>query len=90
MAWDVQINPTAEALHITPQLAQLLESHVNEFNILYGWLDPDPKVIDALREFKPSGDEEVRAVREMIELLESGRGSRSPARPLICSYSFPM
>jgi hypothetical protein len=72
MAWDVQINPHAEALHITPQLAELLETHVNEFNMLYGWLNPDVEVINSLREFKPDGEEEIRAVREIIELLESG------------------
>ena len=72
MGWDIQINPTAEALHITPQLADLLDRHVHEFNMLYGWLDPKRKVIRALRSFKPSGDEEGRAVREMIGLLESG------------------
>ena len=68
----VQINPTAEALHVSPQFGEVLYEFAQDFELKYCWLDPDPDVIDALKAIEPSGDDEVRAIRTIVELLEAG------------------
>ena len=71
MGWDIQINPTAEALHIRRDLFQLLEKYMTDFEMRYVWVPPGKRVINALKAYQPDGDDEHRAVTELIERFEN-------------------
>ena len=70
MGGVVQINPTSEALHVSPGFSEFLYIYAQDFELKYCWLDPEPRVIQALRDLQPEGEEEAQAIREILELLE--------------------
>ena len=72
MGWDIQINPTAESLHIRWELADLLDGYLEDFEIRYAALEPGPEVIAALRAYAPAHADEERAVTSLLTALESG------------------
>lgn len=72
MSWDIQINPTAEALHVSYQLVEVLEEFVEDFEIRYCFLQPSDEAIAALRAVRPQGAEEHSAVSWILAELERG------------------
>jgi hypothetical protein len=72
MGWDIQINPTAEANHVSPALVEVLDEFVEDFEIRYCALQPDPAAIAALRGVQARSREEEAAIARMISELERG------------------
>jgi hypothetical protein len=80
MSHDIQINPTAPVLSISPALAELIEEHAVDFDIRYCALEPDPGVIAALRAIVPARADDAAAVAALLSQLELGHGVE-----LLCS-----
>jgi hypothetical protein len=72
MAWDIQINPTAASLQVTPALVNLIEPYLEDFEIRYAALEPDDGLIAKLKAYRSDGVEETRAVAQLIAQLEQG------------------
>lgn len=72
MSWDVQINPQAEALHISYELVEALDELVEDFNIRYCALEPSPQAIAALRRVHAQSQEEQQAIDQIVAELERG------------------
>lgn len=63
MGWDIQINPTAESLPISHGLAELLDPYLEDFNIRYAFVEPNPSIIAALKSFAPRNYDEAQSDR---------------------------
>jgi len=72
MGWDIQINPTAEALHISFELVEVLDQFVEDFEMRYCGLEPRDEAIAALRRVRPQGVEEQQAIDRILAELERG------------------
>jgi hypothetical protein len=74
MSYDIQINPTAPVLSVSPALAELIEEHAVDFEIRYCALEPDPALLAALRALAPARADDVAALAQIIAELERGDG----------------
>ncbi len=72
MSWDIQINPTAEALHVSYELVEVLDEFVEDFEIRYCALQPSDEAIAALRAVRPQGGEEQQAIDQILANLQRG------------------
>lgn len=72
MSIDIQINPRAEAISISPALAHILDEHAEDFDIRYCALEPTPEVIAAIRAIQPRDTSERRAITLLLRELEAG------------------
>lgn len=79
MAWDIQINPQAEAHHISDQLVEALDALVADFDIRYCALEPSKRAIAALRRVHAQSPEEQQAIDQIVAELER----REPVELLI-------
>ena len=74
MGWDIQINPHAQAHGVSRELVDLLDPFLEDFEMRYAALEPNRRVLAALRAFHPATDDEKAAVAELITRL-AGRES---------------
>ena len=72
MSWDIQINPAAEALHVSYELVEAIDEFAEDFNIRYCALKPSAEAIAALRRVRAHGDEEQLAIDRLVAELERG------------------
>lgn len=72
MGWDIQINPTAEAHGVSWKLVDMLDEYVEDFQMRYCFLEPNPEAIAALRSFSSEERDDSLVVKAIIEELESG------------------
>jgi hypothetical protein len=78
MSWDIQINPTAEALHVSHGLVEALNEFVGDFDIRYCFLEPNDEAVAALRRVRARGPEERLAIERLIGELERGEAVELP------------
>jgi dihydroorotase len=72
MSWDIQINPTAEALHVSYELVEALDEFVEDFDIRYCALEPSDEAIAVLRRVPAQGPEEQSAIDQIVANLQRG------------------
>ena len=72
MAWDIQINPHAEATSVSRELVDVLDEFVQDFEVRYCGLQPDSNVIAALRRVQAHTREEEAAIAYIVRELERG------------------
>jgi hypothetical protein len=70
MGIDVQVNPMADSLRISPELYEILEPYLEEFEIWYVGIQPSAALTKALRTHAPRDKDEARVIRELLEVLE--------------------
>jgi hypothetical protein len=71
MAWDIQINPTAESIPINYGLVELLSKWAVDYEMKYCYVEKDPDLVAALRKYRPADDVEARAVANLIGHLSA-------------------
>lgn len=74
MSYHVQINPSAEAIQIGADLAEVLEEYAIDFEIRYCALVPGAGLLNALYSLQPSDEDEKRAIVTLLRDLEAGDG----------------
>lgn len=79
MGYTIQVNPQAEANHMSRELYQLIDRFAEDFEMRHCALEPRPDVIHALREFSPLDDDEREAIDRLLKALEA----REPVELLI-------
>lgn len=72
MGWNIQMNPAAEANHVSDKLMQVLDGFVQDHAMRYCWVDPDPALIEALQAIEPQGVDEAWVIGRLAGRLATG------------------
>ena len=66
MAWDIQINPTAESIPINYGLVELLSKWAVDYEMKYCYIEKAPDLVAALQAYRSADEAEARAVANLI------------------------
>lgn len=78
MSWDIQINPTAEAMHVSYELVEAIDEFAEDFEMRYCFVEPSDEALAALRRVRAQGPEEQSAIDQIIANLQRGETVELP------------
>lgn len=72
MGYTIQVNPRAEANHMSSELYRVIDQFAEDFGMRHCALGPNAALINALKALRVTDDDEKEAIDRLLTELESG------------------